>query len=40
MLGTSCVRFRSDGRIFVSTHWDGSIVVHETKSKKCLAILR
>lgn len=37
--GTSSVCFRSDGRIFVSGHWDNSVRVFETKSAKPLAIL-
>jgi WD40 repeat protein len=38
--GTSAVRFRSDGRIFVSGHWDGSIQLRERKTFKLLAVLR
>ena len=40
IIGTGCVRYRSDGRIIVSTHWDGSVRVFDQKRLKPLAILR
>lgn len=38
--GTSCVRYRSDGRLLVSTHWDYTVRIFDQKRLKPLAILR
>lgn len=38
--GTGCVKYRSDGRIIVSAHWDGTVRVFDQKRLKPLAVLR
>jgi len=38
--GTSCVKYRCDGRIVVSGHWDKTIRVFDTKRLKPIAVLR
>ena len=38
--GTSCIKSRSDGRLFVSAHWDHTVRVFDQKRLKPLAILR
>ena len=41
--GTSCARFRDDGRIAATTHWDGSIRLLECSRRRVyrsLATLR
>lgn len=40
VVGTATVRFREDGRIFLSGHWDGTLQIRERKSLKLLAVLR
>lgn len=38
--GTSCVKYRCDGRIIVSGHWDHTIRVFDAKRLKPIAVLR
>lgn len=38
--GTSCIRYRTDGRIMASGHWDNSIRIFDAKRLKPLAVLR
>lgn len=38
--GTSCARYRSDGRILVTAHWDHAVRVYDRKHLKPLAVLR
>ncbi len=38
--GTSCVKYRSDGRIVASTHWDSTVRLFDSKKMKPIAILR
>ncbi|KAJ1421128.1 WD40-repeat-containing domain protein [Ochromonadaceae sp. CCMP2298] len=38
--GTSCARYRSDGRLLASAHWDCSVRIFDRKRLKPLAILR
>lgn len=40
VIGTSCVRYRPDGRLLVSTHWDYTVRIYDQKRLKPLAILR
>jgi len=40
MIGTSCILHRNDGRMVVSTHWDGVIRVFDHVKLKPLAILK
>ena len=38
--GSSCVKYRSDGRIVASAHWDSTVRLFDTKKMKPIAILR
>mmetsp|Transcript_28162 Transcript_28162/g.27010 ORF Transcript_28162/g.27010 Transcript_28162/m.27010 type:complete len:410 (+) Transcript_28162:142-1371(+) len=38
--GVSSVKYRSDGRILVSGHWDNSVRIFDTKRMKPIAVLR
>eukprot|EP01038_Epipyxis_sp_PR26KG_P007733 gene7733-10508_t len=38
--GTSSIKYRNDGRIIVSGHWDATIRIYDQKKLKPLAVLR
>lgn len=40
MIGTGAIKYRDDGRIVVSTHWDNSVRIFKSKKMKPLAVLR